>query len=306
MTAIKAFTSELDLKKTLAGEYMKQITNYFGDERKALAFLSAVVAATQRVPDLLKCTPISVINSFMTMAQLGFMPSGVSGEAFVLPYEKGRGTGIFEAQFQLGYQGLVTLLYGAGAKSIVSELVREKDTFTLINGKIHHEVNPLMTRKERGEAIGAYAIITTSTGGTVESFMRMEDIKAHAAKFSKSYNSSHSPWQPESDPEGWMPRKTVLKQAGKLAPKNEKLSRAIAEDNKDSIIGDRLPGAVEASKGLTMGALTLNDGKTENQTDEERNAAAQAKSGEESQDDARAAEGNEAAAFVERVIDVDN
>ena len=34
-----AFSSELDLKATLAKEYMKQINNYFGDEKKALKFL---------------------------------------------------------------------------------------------------------------------------------------------------------------------------------------------------------------------------------------------------------------------------
>ena len=116
------FGTELVLKDVIAKNYMKQIVNYFGDDKKAMAFLSAVVAATQRTPELINCTPVSVINSFMTMAQLGFMPSGVSGEAYVLPYKKG---GVSEAQFQLGYQGLVTLFYRAGAKEIVAEIVRK-------------------------------------------------------------------------------------------------------------------------------------------------------------------------------------
>lgn len=263
-TGLKPFRNEGDLRQVLAANYLKQIKNYFGNEKQALAFLSAVISATQRLPKLLECTPVSVINSFMTMAQLGFMPSGVSGEAFVLPYEKKKGSGIFEAQFQLGYQGLVTLLYGAGAKSVVAELIREKDTFELVNSKIMHKVNPLLSKEKRGPAIGAYAIITTGNGGTVEAYMHMDDIKAHAQKFSKSYASDYSPWNPESDPEGWMPRKTVLKQAGKLAPKNDKLMRAIAEDNKDSIIGDRLEAAKEDSQSLTMGNLL----KDENNKDQ--------------------------------------
>lgn len=249
---IKPFSNENDLKVALAVHYQKQIVNYFGDEKRAMAFLSAVVAATQRLPDLLKCTPVSVINSFMMMAQLGFMPSGVSGEAFVLPYKN---KGVLEAQFQLGYQGIVTLLYGAGARDIVTELVREHDVFRLSNGKVYHEVNPLITREARGKVIGVYAIITTATGGTVDGFMRMEDILAHAKKFSKSFGGDYSPWNEKNDPEGWMPRKTVLKQVSKLAPKNEKLLRAIQEDNKDSIIGDRLPEAEDQSKSLTMGSL---------------------------------------------------
>src|SRR3990167_10425720 len=123
--------NETDLKKILVGEYQKQIQNYFGDEKKALEFLSSAVATVQRTPKLLYCTPASLINSLMLMASLKLMPSGVSGEAYVLPYKN---KGIDEAQFQLGYQGLVTLFYRAGVRSIVAEIVREKDKFTYKNG----------------------------------------------------------------------------------------------------------------------------------------------------------------------------
>lgn len=246
------FQNENDLKVVLFKNYQKQIENFFGDPEKALEFLSNVMAAVQRNPKLLECTPVTVINSFMLMASLKLMPSGVSGEAFVLPYKN---HGVMEAQFQLGYQGLVTLLYRAGAKSIVAELVREKDSFELVNGKVLHKVNPLKSRADRGEVIGVYAIITTATGGSVEGFMRMEDILGHAKKFSKSFGGDFSPWNPESDPEGWMPRKTVLKQVAKLAPKNESLIKAIAADNEDSIISDRLKDAEELSSSMKMGNL---------------------------------------------------
>jgi recombination protein RecT len=259
----------LELKATLSGEYRKQIENFFGDPQKALEFLSGVVADVQRTPKLLECTPQTLINSYIMMAQLKFMPSKVSGEAYVLPYENRKG-GFVEAQFQLGYLGLVTLLYRAGAKQVVAEIVRENDVFRIINGSMHHEVNPLLTKEERGEAIGAYAIITTQTGGTVEKFMRIEDILAHGKQFSKSFSSEFSPWNPKHDPEGWMVRKTVLKQAAKLAPKNEMLNLAIAEDNKDSVIGDRLPEAKSAIGALTMGNLTNHGDK--NKKDEKADA----------------------------------
>src|SRR5438105_3831280 len=146
MSQIEKFTSATDLKVALAGEYRKQIENFFGDPQKALEFLSGVVADVQRLPALLECKPETVINSYIMMAQLKFMPSKVSGEAYVLPYKN---HGAMEAQFQLGYQGLVTLLYRAGNKSVVAELVRKNDVFKLVNGSVYHEVNPLMTREER-------------------------------------------------------------------------------------------------------------------------------------------------------------
>lgn len=242
------------VKHTLAKEYMKQIQNYFGDQKKALKFLSGVVSSIQRLPELLDCTPDSLINSFMIMAQLEFMPSAVSGEAYVLPYENKK-QGVKIAQFQLGYQGIVTLLYKAGAKSVTSEIVRRNDKFSIINGSITHEIDPFKTKEERGEAMGAYSIIVTQTGGKVEKFMRMDEIMAHGKKFSKSFASAYSPWNPENDPEGWMPRKTVLKQTAKLAPKNETINLAIAEDNKDSDLADRLEEAKNLSSGMSMGSL---------------------------------------------------
>lgn len=229
---IIAFKSEQDLKQVLAAQYMKAIENLFGDKETALEFLTNVVASVQRVPKLLECTPETLLNSFMTMASLKLMPSGVSGEAYVLPYKN---KGIMEAQFQLGYQGLVTLFYRAGAKSIVAEIVHDKDFFEYLNGEVKHV--PDVFADDRGEAKGAYVIVELQTGGKIAKVMSKKEILDIAQKFSKSY-AGFGPWSEGQDPQLWMWRKTVLKQIAKLVPKNETIYRAIAEDNKDSIIAD--------------------------------------------------------------------
>lgn len=270
MANIRKFESEGDLKTVLATQYQKTIINYFGDEKKALAFLSGVVSAVQRLPELMDCTAPSVINSFMTMAQLGFMPSNVSGEAYVLPYKKG---GVLEAQFQLGYQGLVTLFYRSGVKDITAEIVYEKDKFERINGAIHH--TPDFFSDDRGEPKGAYVIIRLPNGGVVSKIMSKSEILEIAQKFSKSYGASFSPWKEGSDPQLWMWKKTVLKQCAKLVPKNETIVHAIAEDNKDSVIQDRLDAAAKESGGLKMGSL-LEAGKQEGH---EKTTKAKAKKG---------------------------
>lgn len=262
---ITQFKSDLDLKKLLATEYMKQIQNFFGDEKQALRFLSGVMAAVQRTPKLLACTPLTVVNSFMTMAQLGLMPSDVSGEAYVMPYKN---KGVSEAQFQLGYKGLVTLFYRSGAvKDIVAEIVYEKDQFEYVNGVVDHR--PDVFLDDRGPAKGAYVIIRLMTGGSITKVMSKKDILEIASKFSKSYyqwvdgkQTSHvsasSPWSEKNDPQLWMWRKTVLIQAAKLVPKNETIMHAIAEDYKDSKISDK-PELIEApddvTKALTMGHI---------------------------------------------------
>jgi len=230
MTELVKFKDEADLKTVLAGEYRKQIENYFGDPQKALEFLSSVVASVQRTPKLLECTPESLVNSFITMAQLKLMPSEVSGEAYVLPYKN-------VAQFQIGYQGLVTLFYRSGVKSIIAEIVYDKDEFSYINGVVEHNADPF--QEDRGEPKGAYVIVELQTGGKVNKAMNKKEIMDIGSKFSKSFKSEYSPWNVKNDPQLWMWRKTVLKQVAKLVPKNETIAKAISEDNKDSIISDR-------------------------------------------------------------------
>ena len=253
-----------NFRKVLSTQYHKQIENYFGDSKKALKFLSSVVSSIQRNPKLLECEPASVINSFLTMAQLELMPSDVSGEAYVLPYKN-------VAQFQLGYQGLVTLFYRAGARSITAEIVYARDTFSYVNGVITH--SPDVFSSDRGEAIGAYVIVELQQGGKISKVMNKDQIMDIGKKFSKSFATDFTPWKEKNDPELWMWKKTVLKQAAKLVPKNETIFKAIAEDNKESNIADRLSKAEDESKALTMGSLLKNnenekDNKAENDSAE--------------------------------------
>lgn len=258
---IAVFKNENDLKITLNTNYIKQIENYFGDKNKALKFLSSVVSSTQRLPKLMECTAPSLINSFIMMAELELMPSGVSGEAYVLPYSN---RGVMEAQFQLGYQGLVTLFYRAGVTAIYADIVRENDEIELVNGNIHHKVDPKKSNKDRGKEIGAYVVITFK-GETMGKYMHADDILAIGQKFSKSYSTSFSPWKTENDPEKWMWKKTVLKQMAKLLPKNETINKAIALDNQDSVMSDRVEEAKKESKQLTMGSI-LKENDKDNQT----------------------------------------
>ena len=272
MTKEIQISSEKDLGMVLKRDYMKQVQNYFGDEKRAMKFLSGVMTSVQSTPKLLECEAHTLINSFMTMAQLELMPSNVSGEAYVLPYNSNKG---MQAQFQLGYQGLVTLFYRAGARKIVAEIVYKNDKFSVVNGEITHEPDYF---SERGEAIGAYVIVELQAGGMVSKVMKAKDILAMGEKFSKTWSTSFTPWKEKNDPELWMWKKTVLKQVAKLVPKNETIYKAIAEDNKDSIISDRLEKAQETAGLLTMGSKKV---EHEKNTKKESEPSETTESGEE-------------------------
>lgn len=230
-TPNKPALTPLELVKfNLGGKYLTQVVNFYeGDKRAAMRFMTGYIDYIRRVPKLLECSPLSLVNSAMMIASFRFMPSSVAGEAYIIPYAK-------EATFQMGYQGYVTLFYRAGVRAIQGEIVREKDDFKLENGIPVHRIDPRLSKEARGEAIGAYVRVVLPSGETVYKYMNGEDIISHAKKFSKAYEKADSPWNPKNDPELHMWKKTVLLQMKSMLPKNSELIRAMEEDFKDSTI----------------------------------------------------------------------
>lgn len=221
-------------RSMVAKGYMKQITNYLGgDKKKSLKFLSAAVYVVSRVPKLLECDPATLIQSLMSCAEFELYPSNVAGEAFILPYAG-------KAQFQLGYQGLITLLSRAGI-SVRSNIVRKNDEFKYEEGLepvLIHKHDPFATDEQRGEPVGVYAVLENPHGQKIVKVMGKEAVMK-IREFSKAKGSEYSPWNSKQDPLLWMWMKTCIKQAAKLVPKTEVLQKAIEKDNEESIISDR-------------------------------------------------------------------
>lgn len=213
----------------VAKGYMKQITNYLGgDEKKSLKFLSAAVYVVGKVPKLLECDPNTLIQSLMTCAEFDLFPSNAAGEAFIIPY-KGKAT------FQLGYQGLITLL-ARGGYSVNAQLVRKNDRFEYeegMNPRLLHTWPPFSSDEARGEPIGVYAIITDHRGQIVAKKVMSEEDVMKIKALSQASGSDYSPWNSKQDPFKWMWLKTVIKQATKLVPKTETLQKAIERDNEE-------------------------------------------------------------------------
>lgn len=231
-------TSVEDLKLTLFKQQQKNLISYLGSEEKANKFLGAVVYCFSSIPKLATCTQESIVSAFMKCAELDIFPSNVSGQAYILPYDKSIKQGekwvkIPEAQFQLGYQWLVTLFYRSGAISVRSEIVKQIDVdegrYEEVNGIITHRPDTFNPKRHTSPAVGAYVIVDLPTGGSVSKAMGKDAILAIGKKFSKSFESGI--WNPDKDPELWAWKKTVLKQLSKLVPKNEKIMQAIEYDN---------------------------------------------------------------------------
>lgn len=247
-------TTPIDtLKKEMVGDYQKQVVNYFnGDKEKAMRFMSAAVYSVQKNPKLLECDKTSLLQAFMSCAEFQLFPSNVAGEAFIIPY-KGK------AQFQLGYQGIITLIWRAGI-NVRSQIVYEDDEFHYeegLNSQLIHKPN--IFKKNRGKAIGVYAVATLNNGQQVHQVLSADDVLAFK-EFSQAKGSEFSPWNSKSDPELWMWRKTCIKQLAKTLPKTEILHKAIAKDNEESTIQK---ASLDALGPATGKALHVPDEPTE-------------------------------------------
>lgn len=206
--------------KSMEGEIKKALPSVITPER----FTRIVLSAISVNPQLGSCTPNSFLGAMMTSAQLGLEVNTPLGQAYVLPY---RNKGVLEAQFQLGYKGLIDLAYRSGEVEVIqAHVVYENDDFECEYG-LNPNLKHIPADGDRGEPIKVYAVFKTKSGGFGFEVMSMEDVRKHAAKYSKAYGSSYSPWKTNFEE---MAKKTVLKRVLKYAPLKSDFVKAAVQD----------------------------------------------------------------------------
>ncbi len=184
-------------------------------------------------PKLKICTPESLLGAVMQCAQLGLEPT-ILGHAYLVPYRNkrevnGKTTWVDEAQFQIGYKGLIELARRTGqVSSIMAQAVHENDEFDYeygIEEKLRHKPGD----GDRGDVIKYYAYAKFKDGGYSFLVMSRKDIEIHRDRFSKSQrNGVHfGPWKDHFDE---MAKKTVLKALMKYMPISIEFSRAVDQD----------------------------------------------------------------------------
>lgn len=206
--------------RQMQGEIKKALPSVMTPER----FSRIVLSALSTNPKLAETTPQSFLGAMMTAAQLGVEPNTPLGQAYLIPYWNSKARAL-ECQFQLGYKGLIDLAYRSGEVStIMAQVVYENDEFDysfgldpkLVHRPAHHD---------RGDPVSVYAMFRTKDGGFGYEVMSMEDIRAHAQRYSKAYSSG--PWPTNFEE---MAKKTVLKRVLKYAPLKSDFMRAVSQD----------------------------------------------------------------------------
>lgn len=203
----------------------------------------------------------SVINAVTNVAAIGVSLNPARKQAYLVPRDK-------KVCLDISYIGLVDLATQSG--SIVwakSELVYDSDSFQMGEpGTMpSHKFNPFA--KDRGSVIGAYVVVKTPSGEYLCDAMGIDEINAIRDRSSawKAWISKKAscPWV--TDP-GEMAKKTVIKRASKMWPKNERLNQAIQHLN------------VELDEGIDFNSQSRSGGaEVANKAMEERKTQAREK-----------------------------
>ena len=194
-------------------------------------FMAVAENAVRRNPKLLQADRSSLFGSILTAAEFGLEPNTPAQHSFLIPYWNAD-LQLTLVEFQLGYHGIVNLLYRhPRIKKVIAELVYYKDKFRrymddTMNWRFEFEPAPDDDRKDRK---GVFAVVHLEGAEPAFTYLSAEKIEEIKAK-SKSPHT----YDPKNDPEGWMWKKAAVRQVSKLIPKGSPaVSNAV---NVDSMI----------------------------------------------------------------------
>lgn len=186
------------------------------------------ITAISSNPRLLECTRESLALALIEAGQLGLEPHGVMGQAYLVPYYNGK-TKRYEAQFQVGYRGLIDLARRSGQiTKIEARVVREGDEFLYEYGlrpQLVHRPDPT----SQGEMTHVYAIAWLKEGEPIFEVMTRDQVEAIRRR-SKAADSG--PWVTDYEA---MARKTAVKRLAKYLPLSPEAEAAIEADNRRDV-----------------------------------------------------------------------
>lgn len=201
---------------------------------RAPQFTTSVLSLVGGDASLADCQPASLFSAALTAASLDLPINKNLGFAHIIAYKNNK-LGITEAQFQIGWKGLVQLAQRSGQyKTIKAAAVYE--------GQLVSE-DPLgenvynWNAKTSNRVIGYVSRFALITGFVSELYMPVEQMEAHGKQYSQSYKRGFGPWVDNFDA---MAMKTVIKlNINKFGPMNTQIERAIELDQ-SVIRGDQV------------------------------------------------------------------
>lgn len=225
-TGLARFNATIKNERTQ--DYLRQVLG-----KNATAFVTSLTSIVSSNTSLQACEPLSLMYVGIKAAALNLPLDPNLGLAYPIPYKNNK-TGKTEAQFQIGWKGIVQLAIRSGQfKAINVTDIREGEYLgeDILTGELR------LTRvddRENKKVVGYAAYMRLINGFEKSLYWSSEKVEAHARQYSQTYGSSkdyirkQSKWTTDFDA---MAKKTVLKMLlSKYAPLSIEMRDAIQSD----------------------------------------------------------------------------
>lgn len=204
-TALARFS---DVSALMTGDAQRERLTPLVPRGDSLERIARVVELEFRKnPELMKCDPVSVIDSVSRIMKWGLEPGET---AYLVPY----GT---RCQAIRGVQGLIQLMYDSGhVRGVDVHVVYEKDHYEEEQG-----LHPVLKHvpafvKDRGPMVRVYCVIRLPFGNSVHRSFSLEEVETIRQTYSKQWKKGPMP--------KWYMEKTAVIHTAKYLPKSSKFA----------------------------------------------------------------------------------
>lgn len=206
-TQIAVAPGQLEIKKFFAKPSIAaKFEEMLG--KRAPQFTTSILSVVNNNKLLQMATPESVYQSACIAATLDLPINNNLGFAWIVPYnENVNGNKICNAQFQIGWKGIVQLALRSGQYSRMNVVPVYSNQFKSWNA-LTEDLNADFSIDPVGTPVGYVAFFRLINGFEKTSYWSMDKVTKHAERFSRTYKSNNSVWNSDFDP---MAMKTVLK-----------------------------------------------------------------------------------------------
>lgn len=162
--------------------------------RKAPGFMSSIINLVNSEQNLQKCDPRQVLGCAAVAAALDLPIDKNLGYAWIIPYKDNQKGGVYVPQFQLGYKGFIQLGMRSGQYQTMNSapwypgMLKE---YNPITGDCEWDLDPSL---RKGEPEGYVSYFRLINGYERYLLMTVDELRAHAKKYSQGYGKSWSQW----------------------------------------------------------------------------------------------------------------
>lgn len=215
---VKKDYGKMDLRQLLQDDNIKSsFAQVLPSICKPERFARLALAIVNKTPKLMDCTKESVMQAFMTCAELGIETDG--RRAHLIPYGD-------KCTLIIDYKGLVELAMRSGTISYIhADVICEGDMFEYNMGRILKHSFDIAKPRDFQKLQGAFCIIKFTDGNEKHEVMQRHELDAIR---SRSKASKAGPWVSDYSE---MCKKTVFRRASKWITLSPEVQDALSKED---------------------------------------------------------------------------